>query len=453
MNEPMFTEAQPDTHESLRRRIKLLPKAPGIYLFRNRKNKIIYVGKAIDLQRRVRSYFDRVHDDTKTNLLVGQIHTIDFIQTKSEFEALLLEAKYIRAIQPKYNILARDDKSPLYILIDLSIDLPLISLTRKPKKEDHNTKKKYFGPFPQKRTTEEILRSVRRVIPYCTQKVRNGRPCFYTHIGLCDPCPSKLSGMPEGDGKNKEVKRYQRNIKRIIRILSGKSSLVLTDMVAEMKKLSREKAYEKAASVKRQYDALMRMIHTSYEPFSFEETTSTPGTSETDDLKSLLAPYYPGIETLTRIECIDIATLFGEQTTASLVTFIDGMQDRGSYRKFKIRNKGISDTDAMAETVTRRFHHPEWPYPDLLIVDGGKPQVGAAKKILATFGFSIPLVGLAKREEHIIIPVGNEFTEISVPLTRPAMNLIRRIRDEAHRFVNAYHRYLHRKATVPALAR
>ena len=438
--------------------LKEIPHAPGIYLFRDSSHTIIYVGKAIDLHRRVSSYFDKTHEDTKTGILVSQVHSVEVIQTKSEFEALLLEAKYIRTLQPKYNILARDDKSPLYILIDQTVELPVITLTRKPKRDESTPidsepvhgKKSYFGPFSSKKITEDIMRSIRKIIPYCTQKIRTGRPCFYTHLGLCDPCPSKITGLPDGALKTEEKNRYKKHMKSIIRILSGKSGLVLTDMQKEMNRLSRQKKYEEAEKVKRQFYSLLRMIQTTYEPFSFENVSQASGTEELDDLQQILVRFYPDLKALSRIECFDIATLFGSQTVASMVTFVSGIQDRSSYRKFRIRSiTGISDTDAMRETLSRRLNHSEWPYPDLIIVDGGKPQVSAAQTVLSEAHVSIPLIGLAKREEQIVIPINDTYKVISIPLSRPSMNLLRRIRDEAHRFVNAYHRRSRRNETIP----
>lgn len=200
--------------------LKALPHAPGVYIYRNAEGEIIYIGKAKDLKKRVSQYFQR--DDAvgpKTQLLVSQIAGISTIKTASELDALLLEAKLIHDHAPKYNVVLKDDKSPLYILLTLSEPLPHVTTIRRSDlPEKIKTNDALFGPFQSAGVVRSLLRHLRHTIPYCTQNKRTGKPCFYSHIGLCNPCPSDT---------NCDKQAYRKNIYRLKNILCGKSNTVL----------------------------------------------------------------------------------------------------------------------------------------------------------------------------------------------------------------------------------
>lgn len=405
-----------------------LPHRSGVYIYRDKNKVVLYVGKALDLSKRVREYFTR--DDAagyKTLRLVSQIAGIEILTTPTEFDALLLEAHLIRKLIPKYNVIARDDKSPLYIVVTLGETLPRVLQLRK----SHLTGKEpkrwaIFGPFQSGRTVRGLLRTIRNIIPYCTQKQRNGKPCFYTHIGLCDPCPSCIT-------KLEDKRRYRNNILRIRDIFAGKATRVISSLQKEMENLAKKDNFEGAERIKRQLLALISLQQKRLDPMLYVQKD----TDELTQLRTLLLPHMPMVGVLSRIECIDISNISGTLATGSLVVLTDGIPDTNQYRRFKIRSKQTPDDPAMvAEVLSRRLKHKEWPTPDLLVVDGGKSQAAAAIKVT----HDIPIIGLAKCFEKIIIQDKNGvFRTIRLPLNNPAIHVLQRIRDEAHRFAKGYH--------------
>lgn len=425
--------------ETPKETIKNLPHAPGVYLYRDTGGTILYIGKAKDLKKRVSQYFQR--DDAigaKTKLLVSQIATIETISTASEFDALLLEAKLIHDNAPKYNVVLKDDKSPLYILLTMSESLPhVLTLRRSDLPRKMHRADICFGPFQSANIVRSILRQLRHSIPYCTQKKRTGRPCFYSHLGLCNPCPS----APETDKT-----AYRRNIFRLKNILSGKSDSVLRDLEKDMQHAAKENKFEDAAAIRNHIQNLRYMMQKQYDPMLY--MSSDTGVEdiyqkELEALRHTLLPYIPKLRQLHRIECIDISNTSGKQATGSLVVLTDGHKDTNQYKRFRIRRENSPNDVAMiSEVVTRRFSHPEWGTPDLFIVDGGKPQVNAATNVMST----IPIIGLAKRFEEIIVPQGSGWKIIRITYTSPALHVLQRIRDEAHRFAISYHRLLRKKA-------
>lgn len=436
----------------LKQLVSTLPTSPGVYVYRNSSLDVLYVGKASNLKNRVSQYLlsrDAVGD--KTAILVSQLSQITVIETASEFDAILLEAKLIYGYQPKYNVIAKDDKSPVYISISFSELLPSVTLVRKPRNPSYGVSEDgsgdmVFGPFQSTRNARGILRSIRRIVPYCTQKKRTGSKCFYTHIGLCDPCPSYITGINDPDNKKVLSVRYRRNLFRIRDILSGKSSAVRRDLERQMMDLAKSEQYEKAQDAKNRLTALTELLTRRYNPMLYMMTGNAAEslfTSETEALKNTLLPYYPELAKLSRIECIDISNTGGGLATGSLVVVTDGFASPGEYRKFRIRSKQTPDDyEMMREVIIRRLKHGEWVKPDLLVVDGGKGQVHAATHAINDAGESIPVIGLAKRNEEIIIPGNSKFHSVRLSFADPAIRLLMRIRDEAHRFTLTYHRKL-----------
>lgn len=444
--------------------IQKVTTRPGVYLYYNNEETVLYVGKAKNLKNRVGQYF--THDlavGTKTNLLVSQIAFIKILPTDSELDALLLEATLIRRYLPKYNAIAKDDKSPLYIVITLDEELPRIMFTRKNTIDswDAIPKRRFvIGPFQSSRVAHRLMRSVRAVIPYCTQKQRTGAACFYTHIGLCKPCPSFIHTMPQSPQKQKLISDYRRNLEHITLVLSGGASRVRRDLEKSMQTRAGCLDYEGAGEIKRQLDVLDMLLTHAFDPSLYTDRASQPDhvyETRLFQLAAVLTKAGLPIRTLNRIECIDISTLQGAWSTGSLVVFTDGIPDTDQYRRFRIKSGGQpNDVGMMTEVIARRFGHSEWPYPDLLVVDGGKPQVTAALNALAgilsegmrrparpevkgSLSIPIPVIGLAKRYEQIIIALPDMFQTIRLPPTSPALQLIQHMRDEAHRFAKRYH--------------
>lgn len=443
------TQTLSKTENPLLKQARALPHKPGVYIYRNRDNVIIYVGKAIDLQRRVRQYFER--DDAvgaKTLTLVSQIDSLETKETLSEFDALLLEAKLIYTYQPKFNVIAKDSKSPLYIKLSTSEELPRIEYVRRQVLENGKTNKKdfIFGPFQTTKVAHNLMRSIRRVVPYCTQKKRDGRPCFYTQIGLCNPCASYISKMENSPQKKNFITQYRHQLFRIRDILQGKTLFVVKSLQKEMETAAKAHDFENAAKIRNQLTALYRIIERKYDPMLYVQSDSNIEdivNQESEELYRILSPLFPDLKGLHRIECVDISNIMGKSATGSFVVLTHGQIDTSQYRRFKIRNLHTpNDFAMMSEVIKRRFRHSEWQFPDLLIVDGGKGQITSAQKVLAELHIKQPLIGLAKRWEEIIVPIDSTFKTIRLPLNSRAIQLVKRIRDEAHRFAIGYHRFL-----------
>lgn len=421
------------------RQINGIAVGPGIYKFYSEDNKLLYVGKAKNLKKRIANYFSRVKKDTKTLQLIQQIRSIRIIPVASEFEALLLESRLIRENQPKYNVIWKDDKHYIYIKITRE-KFPKILFARKRETADD-----YFGPFPSSRVVREILSYIRTIFPYCTQKASAPRACFYHHIGLCNPCPAKITKL-ERDKSQTLTRQYRQNIKNIKKILEGKITYIKKILQNEMHKFSEKEDFENAAIYRDKLSQLDYLVN-RYTPAEIyienPKFFDKLRLQEEKDLTDLLRAYFPGISRISRIECYDISNISGRLAAGSLVTFRNGYPDKNLYRRFRIRLKNTPDDFTMLkEIMSRRLKHTDWILPDLLVVDGGKPQIAATRKILSEVKPEIPIIGLAKRFEELVIPSGGQYIKVELPEGSPALNLVKRLRDEAHRFAHRYHSLL-----------
>jgi len=432
--------------------INNLPQETGIYIFKDHHGHVIYVGKAKNIKKRVNQYFTTYSKRTnKLNQLSKEINSVETISTCSEFDALLLEADRIRTYLPKYNSIARDDKSPLYISVNILDRFPKISFVRK-KFIDLHAKYKYFGPFQSSSVIRYLMRYIRKSIPYCTQKIRSGKPCFYTHLGLCNPCPSEIIGIRDINLKRQMILIYKNNIRRIMSLLSGHSETVIADLMKEMKVYSDSEEFERAHAIKRSIESIQSLSKIHFDPSAYVENQYLLDTIRNDALEALqkrLRPYYPNLVQLRRIECIDISNYGKDFACGSLVVFIDGHPENGTYKRFRIRKTQIpNDYAAIQEVIMRRLKHDEWLYPDLFIIDGGKGQVKIVQDVLKKLSCSIPVIGLAKRYSEIIIPKNSHFYSVRLPHTDPILHLITHIRDESHRFAISYHRNLRQRLFI-----
>lgn len=435
---------------TLKEKITALPTTPGVYLYTDAAKTVIYVGKAVNLRRRVKQYFEKDSSvSLKTRQLVSHIRDICFMKTITEFDALLLEANLIQKYQPKYNSIAKDDKSPIYIRMPIKEEMPRISLVRKPKKTVAE-KVFYAGPFQSTRIAGGILRSIRRFIPFCTQKTRNGKPCFYTHIGLCAPCPSEITRMENPAQKRNAMRQYRKNMFRIRRILQGNVLPIVGELEREMKEAARGQQFERAALLRNRINSMRQVLNTHFDPSLYLSDAVAIGETvegEREDIETLVSYGYPDASAIHKIECIDISNTAGIEPVGSLVVVVDGMIDRSQYRKFKITGiAGQNDTAMIRQVVERRLRHAEWPFPDLLVIDGGKGQVQAAETAVKTMNIPIPVIGLAKRYESVIMRINGMLQVLHLSGTRPAVKLLKRIRDESHRFALTFHRAKREKA-------
>ena len=447
-----------------------MPHKPGVYLMKDRFGTVIYVGKALDLRKRVSSYFQpsRRHGwDLKLNALVDAVYDLDIYTVRTEPEAFLLEGKLIKEYQPRYNISFRDDKRFLLIKVNVNDPIPRFTMTR----IRQNDGARYFGPFVHSASARHTLILARR--KFNLRGCRSFTPgeddykhCLYAHLQYCTaPCIGNMS-----------LEDYRRQVVAACEFLSGETEEIEKELVEQMKKASTAMNFEKAAEYR---DALADLRRTTQKNKTFPRVPySLPIAIEPHrdliELGQVLSlPTNP-----MRIEGFDISNISGTFAVASLVSFWDGKPDRSNYRRFRIKTvTGQNDFACMAETIQRRYSRlqketadshaivpinsisptspPEIPpapappaslsrMPDLIVIDGGKGQLNVACAELAKLGLSaIPIIGLAKEYEEIFRPDHPEPLRLSD--NSGALKLLQRVRDESHRFANTYNAQLRLK--------
>jgi excinuclease ABC subunit C len=557
------------TTERTRRVLASLPDSPGIYVFRDAAGKVLYVGKAKSLRKRVMSYFRKggpVEDNPRIVRMLERMHDFDFVVTASETEALLLESNFIKHHRPPFNVMLRDDKSYPYVAITLAEKFPRVMITRRP----HRPGVAYFGPFAAAGKVREVIELLGRIYPYrkCRGPEpgrRSGSPCLNYHIGLClAPCAGKV-----------DADTYRQMINKIERLLAGKSDGLAEELRGAMETAAAAQNYEEATVLRNRLRALEHLlekqqtsttglgstdfigIHAEGDAANVQVLQvrdgalsdrrsfflqNVAGEDETDILEQFMIHYYSTpiglpaevvipseftrpeplrelltelkgarVEVLTavrgkrrdlssmaaenarlafeqdrlreeemktrparamadlkkvlrlkrtprRIECYDISNIGGEHPVGSMVAFQEGVPRPGHYRKFAIREAaGPDDFAMMAEVLRRRFSRGRGEiddsftaHPDLILVDGGAGQVSAASGALAAAGLKgVPVIGLAKRFEEIYR--SGEHRPLRLPADSPALSLLVRIRDEAHRFAITFHRQRRGRAVTGSI--
>lgn len=412
-----------------------LPNIPGVYLFRDKSGKILYIGKALNLKKRVKNYFDKQPKEQRIKNLLEEAGKLDTFKVNSEIEALLLEARLIKEHRPKYNVRLKDDQRYLYIGITKE-KYPKISLIRQPERQIDLLA--WYGPFPSSASIKEILRMLRRVFPYRTCRSLNQKSCLYYHLKLCP-------GMCLG-----EVENYSENIHKIKMFLGGQINLLVKKMKQEMKEMAGEEKYEQADLLKKQIEMIENLLlgHVANQD---EEKSQ----KQLEELRKILGNY-SGIEPfiIRRLEAYDVSNLGSDVIVGSMAVLIDGELSPSQYRQFKLKNDGGGDPGGIRQILLRRLAHQEWDLPQVILVDGGKTQISAAFEALRERNLAkqIPILGLAKKEEKIIIPkISNEQISGWKILKYQSSSLVHQLlqvaRDEAHRFAQRYYKKLHRKAT------
>ena len=420
---------------NLKEKLKTLPAAPGVYFHKNKDGEIIYVGKAAVLKNRVRQYFQNSKKDKKTEALVKEIALTDWIVVDTEMDALFLESEMIKRYKPKWNILLRDDKTVSYVRIDMKSEIPYVSMTRQPLDDGA----RYVGPFYAKTTVATALRALRRVFPYY-DKPYTGKKTLNTDLGL-------TPGIEIGKSTPKD---YKKDLKKLIRYLEGDRKKLILEVKKEMEKEAKQGNYERAAELRNQYFGLQGLKKKIV--FSDKEFLDISSDQALKDLQKLLKLNQPP----RRIEGYDISHDQGTNVVASMLVFTNGVSDRAEYRKFKLKNQKNDDPGNMREVIERRLKHTEWPYPDLIILDGGEGQLNAVRDLLNAK--NIPFVGRNKSGDHtrnasvnLIIPTAQEssgYRSELLPNTSHIAKLVARIDDEAHRFAITYHRLLQGKSMI-----
>lgn len=431
------------------------PGTCGVYQYWS-DNTLLYIGKAINLKARLSSHAQNAKLDAKEAAIVAATH-IRYTLCDSEFKALLLESELIRKFKPPHNRAWKDDKTYLYIVIDLKDPFPrphfdrAHDLKENPRFIEHDAKFKVFGPFPNAKIAEGVLRAIRRLIPFCMAKKVGKHPCFYSRIGLCHPCPSSIN--------TQEDKRLYRNqIRQVVRILEGNVEPVIKDLTRQMRVASQSQDFETALAIRKGLERFTRFITTH--SFTDRHFSYNDSAGKLEALRSTLAPYL-GDAPLSRIECYDASNAGMFDSTVSLTVMTDGLLDNGQYRRFKIKNpRARSDFDRLDEALARRLlprgkagKNTSWPRPDLIVIDGGVPQLRRLQRIFDQQDRPPLYLGLAKHPDRLIIPSQSTFNVVKLPPDHPGLQLLEQLRDEAHRFANAYRQILQSKRTSPASTR
>lgn len=437
----MKVRDQPDLSDKVRQ----LPHKPGVYLYKDRLNKIIYVGKARDLHKRVSQYFHpsrRMTADLKTRALIESIWDIETHTVKSEPEAIILEGKLIKEYRPRYNISFRDDKRFLLVKVNLNDPFPRFTLTRLKKDDGY----RYFGPFAHSGALRSTLSLMKRKfnLRSCSPALPNEsdfKHCLDHVIKQCSaPCVAKISRLG-----------YLAKVKEACEFLEGQSSEMLQAIEQEMIKAATALNFEKAAQLRNMLEDIKRTTRQEKQKKFVREIPSTVIPER--DLESLRDALHL-IAIPAVIECFDISNISTTHLVASMVQFRNGRPDRANYRRYRINSVvGQNDFASMAEVVRRRYTsllREGVAMPDLIVVDGGKGQLSSALKELEELKqFHQPIIGLAKEREEIFRPRNSD--PLILAHDTGALRLLQRIRDEAHRTANGYHQLLLKKRVGESL--
>jgi len=430
-----------NTH--LQKKINQLPKKTGVYLFYGStgspqaKKEIIYIGKAINIKERAKNHFQQ--PSYRDHLFINKVSKIDFITTDSEIEALVLEANLIKQHLPKFNVIWKDDKNYFYVAIEKNKQgLAYVYITHQPfnkiqgKKND--IKNKYIGPFTEGNALRKTLKFLRKVFPYYTSPSHLSNKCTWCHLELCP-------------GPNPNLKEYKKDIKQLVLILQGKRKAVLYSLRKEMAYASLAHKFEEAGRIRDKINALLQvMLHTHViENGNFKNQNAT-----WDETQTTLQEILQIKKTINKIECYDISNIQGKQAVGSMIVFIDGLPDKSQYKKFRIKMKNEPNDIAMLQEVLgRRFLHPKWSYPEIMLIDGGKAQLNVAIKTKSHHrgAKKIKIISIAKGRQELFI----EGQKQPIPLKslpQEIYNLIKHLDDEAHRFAISYHKKLRKNVLL-----
>lgn len=433
-----------DNLQALREKIRTFPVGPGLYFMKDAEEKVLYIGKGKNLRARVSSYFQPGANLEESRgpwiaEMISRVADVDYLETGSEAEAILQEARLIKDIHPPYNTDLKDSKTFPYLEITTQEDFPGVYITRSPQ-----PRSRLFGPFTAVRDLRQVLVILQKIFLFrtCTLEISAEdprrwffRPCLLYSIRQCTaPCADKVCRED-----------YRRQIRDLIRFLGSKRSTYIEGLQKRMREASKRQDFEEAAMLRDR----IRLLENLDKRGTAEEHVQ-PEVFFQDPTEALIKMQHllKSSEPIRIIEGFDIAHLAGRETVGAMVQFIDGKPFKDGYRRFRIKTAAASDDlAALAEVVSRRYKHAlagEELWPDLVLIDGGLGQLHAAEKALREMGAPMPnLLSLAKREELIYLPTRAEPVRLSA--VSPVRKLLQYVRDEAHRFAQHYHHILRRK--------
>ncbi|MEO0586090.1 MAG: excinuclease ABC subunit UvrC [Planctomycetota bacterium] len=427
-----------------------LPRTPGVYLMKDAKGVVIYVGKAARLKDRVSSYFQKSADlGFKKQPMLDVVEDFDTLDCEGEWEALLTENRLIKDLHPRFNVRLIDDKTFPYLVVTMKDDYPGVFITREPTAIEYRGAKT-FGPFTSVYALREAMQLLQRAFKFRTchldireddDKRRFFRPCLLYAIKQCTaPCADKISKPA-----------YREDIDRFVRFLGSKRSSMLREMRSEMEAASKELQFEKAAAIRDQIKAIEKLDERGEKRDGWQPESEISYQDPEKAARSLQKTL--GLDEPIRcMEAIDIAHLQGGETVGSKVCFVDGKPLKSEYRRFKIKSVAGGNDDYMSirEVVSRRYREAGQGhelYPDVILIDGGLGQLHAAMEAFGELDIAPPMViSLAKKEELIFTQARSE--PIKLGRENAGLKLCQAIRDEAHRFAQHYHHVLRRKKVI-----
>lgn len=445
---PWGEESRDERLARLLRTARALPKRPGVYLMKDHKGVVVYIGKAVRLADRVSSYFQPATDlGPRKGQMLDVVHTFDIIEFDTEWEAVLAEARLIKDTRPRFNALQTDDKTFPYLAITTRDDFPGVFITRAPSDPQFRGAR-ILGPFTSAGALREAVQLLQRVFKFrtCTLDIVDGdpknrffRPCILHAIGHCTaPCAARVT-----------KDEYRTDIDRFLRFIGSKRAVMLREMRAEMAEASQKQEYERAATLRDQIRAIEKLDERASVRDNWQPETESLVLDPRKALASLQRTL--GIDRPIRcVEGIDIAHLQGGETVGSKVCFVDGRPFKEAYRRYRIRSVSNDDYAAIREVVSRRYREAgagHELYPDVILIDGGLGQLHAAQEAFESLDVAPPMViSLAKKEELIFIQQRAE--PVRLGRENPGLRLCQAVRDEAHRFAQHYHHVLRRKRTI-----
>ncbi len=455
---PWGAESRAERLARLSTKARNLPDKPGVYLMKDHKGVVIYVGKAVRLPDRVASYFVPSADlGSKKQPLLDVVHDFEHLVCEGEWEALLAENRLIKDIKPRFNVRLMDDKTFPYLVVTQREDFPRVFVTRNPTGQGDDGSiapemkgARVFGPFVNAGALREAVQVLQRVFRFRTCKLdiidgdpknRFFRPCLLYAIGQCTgPCAGKIS---------KDA--YREDTEHFVRFLGSKRSVVLREMRGEMQEAAKELKFERAAALRDQVRAIEKLDERSKRSELWQPETEIGYVDPAKGLRSLQKTL--GLDAPIRcLEGIDIAHLQGGETVGSKVCFVDGKPFKNEYRRYRIKSVegGNDDYASIREVVSRRYRDAgegHELYPDVILIDGGLGQLHAALEAFEQLDLRPPMViSIAKKEELLYMQERGE--PIRLSRNNAGLRLCQSIRDEAHRFAQHYHHVLRRKKTL-----
>jgi excinuclease ABC subunit C len=405
-----------------------LPSLPGIYIFQDKKENPLYIGKSINIKTRIKQHLEASQNKlSKQAAFTSQTKSLKYIRTDSDLSAIILEAELIKTLKPRYNSRSKDDKSAIYIIFE-NPPVSKISLTRANDlnlKDFKNPKTQIYGPYQSKNVANLILKHARRIFGFCnTPFNKSRRACFYYHIKLCPgACKAEITHL-----------QYQQHLGQIKKFLSGHFISLQKKLRLKIKNYAKNHNFEQALVLKKQLESLQNILSTS----TNIHFLSLPAASNEALRQLFIKLDHPVLKSPpVRIECYDIANLGKTNQVGAMSVLIQGIPQPSEYRRFIINPPESGDPQAMRQVLSRRLRHSEWNKPDLIVLDGGVGQLNTVSKVVPK---EIAILALSKKKETIHFYKDGKLINLNISLRQPAIKLLQTARDEVHRFVTGFHK-------------